>query len=107
MKIMRSHVPKSGEWEDDDLPDTTYLENAGKEKGGKMMNPNDSKGNSDAFLYMRGGQEGNNDFRHDHAFRSHPVRVCPNRHTNTVRVVPTGMVLSTIKEVQEGKGTQD
>ncbi|XP_039048155.1 RPM1-interacting protein 4-like [Hibiscus syriacus] len=57
---LRSHVPN------DDLPDTAYLENAGKEKAGKMMNPNDSEGNPEAFMYMRGGQEGNNDCRRDH-----------------------------------------
>ncbi|KAE8689683.1 hypothetical protein F3Y22_tig00110933pilonHSYRG00290 [Hibiscus syriacus] len=63
---LRSHVLKSGEWDDDDLPFKTYFENAGKEKAGKMMNPNDPKENPEAFMCIRGVQEGNNDCQHDH-----------------------------------------
>ncbi|GMI72694.1 RPM1 interacting protein 4 [Hibiscus trionum] len=63
---LRSHVPKFGDWDNDDLPYTAYFENARKEKGGKIMNPNDPEDNPEAFMYMRGGQESNYGCRHDH-----------------------------------------
>ncbi|KAK8493574.1 hypothetical protein V6N12_073419 [Hibiscus sabdariffa] len=63
---LRSHVPKFGDWDNDDLPYTTYFENARKEKSGKIMNPNDPEENPEAFMYMRGSQESNQDCRHGH-----------------------------------------
>ncbi|KAK8629548.1 hypothetical protein V6N13_078383 [Hibiscus sabdariffa] len=63
---LSSHVPKFGDWDNDDLPYTTYFENARKEKSGRIMNPNDPEENPEAFMYMRGGQESNQDCRHGH-----------------------------------------
>jgi RPM1-interacting protein 4 len=50
-----SHVPKFGNWDDNDnIPYTVYFENARKDKGGvKIMNPNDPE----AFMSMREGLE--------------------------------------------------
>ncbi|XWS18150.1 hypothetical protein CRYUN_Cryun32bG0017400 [Craigia yunnanensis] len=56
---LRSHVPKFGDWDNDNLPYTTYFENARKEKGGIRMNPNDPEENPEAFMYIRGGLESN------------------------------------------------
>lgn len=55
----RSHVPKFGNWDDNDnIPYTIYFENAGKDKGGvKTMNPNDPEENPEAFMSMREGLE--------------------------------------------------
>ncbi|XP_059440652.1 RPM1-interacting protein 4-like [Corylus avellana] len=52
-----SHVPKFGNWDDNDsIPYTIYFENARKDKGGvKMMNPNDPEENPEAFMCMREG----------------------------------------------------
>ncbi|KAJ0984400.1 hypothetical protein J5N97_002756 [Dioscorea zingiberensis] len=46
------HVPKFGNWESDNVPYTTYFDNARKDKGagGKMINPNDPEENPDAFV---------------------------------------------------------
>ncbi|XP_039132707.1 NOI-like protein [Dioscorea cayenensis subsp. rotundata] len=48
----KAHVPKFGNWESDNVPYTTYFENARKDKGagGKMINPNDPEQNPDAFV---------------------------------------------------------
>nr|XP_033517534.1 RPM1-interacting protein 4-like isoform X2 [Nicotiana tomentosiformis] len=46
-----SHVPKFGNWDGDNVPYTTYFENARKGKGGKMINPNDPEENPEAFAY--------------------------------------------------------
>ncbi|XP_022714617.1 RPM1-interacting protein 4-like [Durio zibethinus] len=63
-----SHVPKIGDWDNHNLPYTTYFENARKENGAIRMNINDSEENLEAFMYMRGGHlESNCDFE--------PVRV--------------------------------
>ncbi|XP_077232481.1 RPM1-interacting protein 4-like [Tasmannia lanceolata] len=45
------HVPKFGNWEGENVPYTMYLENARKDKGvgTKMINPNDTEKNPDAF----------------------------------------------------------
>ncbi|XP_027338225.1 RPM1-interacting protein 4-like [Abrus precatorius] len=45
----RSHVPKFGNWDSDNVPYTAYFENARREKGGMMMNPNDPMENPEAF----------------------------------------------------------
>lgn len=48
----RSHVPKFGNWDGDNVPYTAFFENARKEKvGGARMNPNDPEENPDAFLF--------------------------------------------------------
>lgn len=48
----KSHVPKFGNWDGDNVPYTAYFENARKEKiGGVRMNPNDPEENPDAFLF--------------------------------------------------------
>ncbi|XP_039060055.1 RPM1-interacting protein 4-like [Hibiscus syriacus] len=59
-----SHVPKFGDWDNDDLSYTAYFENARKEKDGKIMNPNDPEENPKAFMYMRRGLEINQDCQH-------------------------------------------
>ncbi|XP_065878156.1 RPM1-interacting protein 4-like [Euphorbia lathyris] len=50
----RSHVPKFGNWESDNIPYTAYFENARKDKTGVnqnvMINPNDPQQNPQAFL---------------------------------------------------------
>ncbi|CAI9086865.1 OLC1v1020786C1 [Oldenlandia corymbosa var. corymbosa] len=56
MAHQRSHVPKFGNWDGDNVPYTAYFENARKEKGGtntghRIMNPNDPEENPDAFLF--------------------------------------------------------
>ncbi|KAK4439370.1 RPM1-interacting protein 4 [Sesamum alatum] len=55
----RSHVPKFGNWDGDNVPYTAYFDNARKEKsGGTMINPNDPEQNPDAFNIggpIRGG----------------------------------------------------
>ncbi|KAK7332380.1 hypothetical protein VNO80_29131 [Phaseolus coccineus] len=43
------HVPKFGNWDSDNVPYTAYFEHARREKGGKMMNPNDPMENPEAF----------------------------------------------------------
>ncbi|KAF5742132.1 hypothetical protein HS088_TW09G00174 [Tripterygium wilfordii] len=43
------HVPKFGNWDKDNVPYTAYFENARKEKGSRMMNPNDPEENPEAF----------------------------------------------------------
>ncbi|KAA3478187.1 RPM1-interacting protein 4-like [Gossypium australe] len=60
---LRSHVPKFGDWDNGDLPYTTYFENARKEKAGIRMNPNDPEENPEVFMYTRGGPESNYDGR--------------------------------------------
>lgn len=46
-----SHVPKFGDWENDDnVPYTDYFENALKHKSGVKMNPNDPEENPEAFM---------------------------------------------------------
>ncbi|XP_062086832.1 RPM1-interacting protein 4-like [Humulus lupulus] len=49
-----SHVPKFGNWENDDVPYTAYFDNARKEKpggGGHVrFNPNDPEENPEAFM---------------------------------------------------------
>ncbi|XLS54092.1 hypothetical protein HN51_003847 [Arachis hypogaea] len=36
-----SHVPKIGNWESDNVPYTAHFENARRERGVVMLNPND------------------------------------------------------------------
>ncbi|XVF26135.1 hypothetical protein REPUB_Repub13aG0273700 [Reevesia pubescens] len=55
-----SHVPKFGDWDNDNLPYTAYFENARKERAGMKMNPNDPEENPEAFMYMRGGRQESN-----------------------------------------------
>ncbi|XP_048231031.1 RPM1-interacting protein 4 isoform X2 [Ricinus communis] len=47
----RSHVPKFGNWENDNVPYTAFFDNARKEKGGVMINPNDPQENPEAFMH--------------------------------------------------------
>lgn len=52
----RSHVPKFGNWDGDNVPYTAYFENARKEKTvGIRINPNDPEQNPEAFRGPRGG----------------------------------------------------
>ncbi|GLT25211.1 hypothetical protein SLA2020_003550 [Shorea laevis] len=55
------HVPKFGDWDDDNVPYTTYFENARKERASVIMNPNDPKENPGAFMHMRGKLESDGD----------------------------------------------
>ncbi|XP_057986482.1 RPM1-interacting protein 4 isoform X2 [Hevea brasiliensis] len=50
----RSHVPKFGNWDDDNIPYTAYFDNARKEKASVPINPNDPEQNPEAFMYGRG-----------------------------------------------------
>ncbi|GAU29894.1 hypothetical protein TSUD_379840 [Trifolium subterraneum] len=45
----RSHVPKFGNWEADNIPYSACFESARREKAGFMMNPNDPMENPEAF----------------------------------------------------------
>lgn len=46
----RSRVPKFGNWEsEDNVPYTVYFDKARKDRGGKMINPNDPQENPDMF----------------------------------------------------------
>ncbi|KAI3456487.1 hypothetical protein Pfo_013150 [Paulownia fortunei] len=61
--MARSHVPKFGNWEGDNVPYTACFENARKEKvGGIRINPNDPEQNPEAFSIgePRGGSSTNN-----------------------------------------------
>lgn len=58
----RSHVPKFGGWDEDNVPYTAYFDNARKGKSGVRMNPNDPEENPEAFMYARGGMEDDVDF---------------------------------------------
>ncbi|KAJ7967758.1 putative RPM1 interacting protein 4 [Quillaja saponaria] len=51
----RSHVPKFGAWDSDNIPYTTYFENARKEKTRVKMNPNDPEENPLAFMMSMNG----------------------------------------------------
>ncbi|XP_057756678.1 RPM1-interacting protein 4-like isoform X2 [Arachis stenosperma] len=44
-----SHVPKIGNWESDNVPYTAHFENARRERGVVMLNPNDPMQNPEAF----------------------------------------------------------
>ncbi|KAI9161366.1 hypothetical protein LWI28_016730 [Acer negundo] len=51
-----SHVPKFGNWDkEDNIPYTSYFENARKGKAGVRMNPNDPEENPEAFMIASGG----------------------------------------------------
>ncbi|OVA01116.1 Pathogenic type III effector avirulence factor Avr cleavage site [Macleaya cordata] len=54
-----SHVPKFGNWDSENIPYTTYFENARKDKGTgvKKINPNDPEENPDAFAFGTMGRE--------------------------------------------------
>lgn len=49
--MAHSNVPKFGNWEseENDVPYTVYFDKARKNKGGKMINPNDPQENPDMF----------------------------------------------------------
>lgn len=49
-----SRIPKFGDWDNDNIPYTTFFENARREKAGVRMNPNDPEENPEAFMRMRG-----------------------------------------------------
>nr|XP_043627203.1 RPM1-interacting protein 4-like [Erigeron canadensis] len=59
----RSHIPKFGSWDADNVPYTAYFENARKDKGtGVMINPNDPEQNPEAFMtYASGNEDESND----------------------------------------------
>ncbi|XP_024017857.1 RPM1-interacting protein 4 isoform X1 [Morus notabilis] len=73
--MQNSHVPKFGNWENEDIPYTAYFENARKDKpvGNVKINPNDPEENPEAFMMMmmmqrRGSsrsQEGNISSHHN------------------------------------------
>ncbi|XAR53829.1 hypothetical protein NMG60_11022522 [Bertholletia excelsa] len=72
----QSHIPKFGNWDNDNIPYTAFFENARKEKGGGVkMNPNDPEDNPEAFMCGRVGIES------DEASRAvwHPV------HLNSIK----------------------
>ncbi|KAK1297579.1 RPM1-interacting protein 4 [Acorus calamus] len=48
----RSHVPKFGDWDRENIPYTTCFDNAKKNRGtgSKIINPNDPEQNPDAFI---------------------------------------------------------
>ncbi|KAF9611002.1 hypothetical protein IFM89_026308 [Coptis chinensis] len=71
-----SHVPKFGNWDTENVPYTTYFENARNErdKGAKKINPNDPEENPDAFSHRIMGLE--NDGNH-HVVRAPPSQVNP------------------------------
>nr|XP_027088814.1 RPM1-interacting protein 4-like isoform X1 [Coffea arabica] len=56
----RSHVPKFGNWDGENVPYTAYFDNARKEKiSGIRMNPNDPEENPEAFMFsglINGGE---------------------------------------------------
>ncbi|KAL8480759.1 hypothetical protein ACS0TY_026783 [Phlomoides rotata] len=48
--MSKANVPKFGNWDDEDnVPYTVYFDKARKNKGGKMINPNDPQENPDMF----------------------------------------------------------
>lgn len=54
----RSHIPKFGSWDGDNVPYTAYFDNARKDKGtGVMINPNDPEENPEAFIQYGGGND--------------------------------------------------
>ncbi|OWM85590.1 hypothetical protein CDL15_Pgr029013 [Punica granatum] len=55
MPLTQSHVPKFGNWDSDNVPYTTFFENARREKTGVKMNPNDPEENPEAFVFGQGG----------------------------------------------------
>lgn len=55
MPLSQSHVPKFGNWDSDNMPYTTFFENARREKAGMKMNPNDLEENPEAFMIRQGG----------------------------------------------------
>ncbi|MED6219322.1 hypothetical protein PIB30_034756 [Stylosanthes scabra] len=44
-----SHVPKFGNWDSENVPYTAHFENARRERGGVMINPNDPMENPEIF----------------------------------------------------------
>ncbi|XP_076936141.1 RPM1-interacting protein 4-like, partial [Bidens hawaiensis] len=54
----RSHIPKFGSWDADNVPYTAYFENARKDKGsGVLINPNDPEQNPEAFMKYGGNND--------------------------------------------------
>uniref|UniRef100_A0A2C9UYY7 RIN4 pathogenic type III effector avirulence factor Avr cleavage site domain-containing protein n=1 Tax=Manihot esculenta TaxID=3983 RepID=A0A2C9UYY7_MANES len=49
-----AHVPKFGNWDNDDIPYTAFFDNARKEKASVPINPNDPEQNLEAFTYGNG-----------------------------------------------------
>lgn len=52
-KQQSSHVPKFGDWDNNNIPYTTFFENARKEQntGTVRVNPNDPEDNPAAFMF--------------------------------------------------------
>ncbi|XP_058081068.1 RPM1-interacting protein 4-like [Magnolia sinica] len=67
-----AHVPKFGDWDSENIPYTTYFENARKDKGTgtKMINPNDPEQNPEAFMYVVGASEHESKTRQKHRVES-------------------------------------
>nr|KAJ0209654.1 hypothetical protein LSAT_V11C400181340 [Lactuca sativa] len=58
MSQQRSHIPKFGSWDADNVPYTAYFDNARKDKGsGIMINPNDPEENPEAFMAYGGNND--------------------------------------------------
>ncbi|KAL3596084.1 hypothetical protein D5086_007721 [Populus alba] len=51
LQQQRSHVPKFGGWDKDNVPYTAYFDNARRGKSGVRMNPNDPEENPEAFMH--------------------------------------------------------
>ncbi|KAF5201836.1 Rpm1-interacting protein 4-like [Thalictrum thalictroides] len=86
----RSHVPKFGDWESENVPYTAYFENARNEKadkGAKMINPNDPEENPGAFTYG-----------------SHHVVRAPSFQVNTDIITPVARRKDERRDREEGSG---
>lgn len=81
-----SHVPKFGNWDNDNIPYTTFFENARKEKAGVRMNPNDPEENPEAFLWGTVGLETDGDYRRVHA----PSHVDSDKYISAEKHHPEG-----------------
>ena len=68
----RSHVPKFGNWDNDNVPYTAYFDNARKEKTSptrSRINPNDPEENPDAFNLHNSPPEEENHHRRGNSHR--------------------------------------
>ncbi|KAK4548685.1 hypothetical protein RGQ29_032790 [Quercus rubra] len=75
-----SHVPKFGSWDNDNIPYTSYFDNARKKKSSVKMNPDYPEENPEAFMYMTGVTEINADY---HAFQD-PLHVNSSKSNSSV-----------------------
>ncbi|KAG8385771.1 hypothetical protein BUALT_Bualt03G0079900 [Buddleja alternifolia] len=78
--MARSHVPKFGNWDGDNVPYTAYFENARKEKiSGIKINPNDPEQNPEAFNI------GSSNFSHAESYDDNHHRNIYDQRKNTSR----------------------